>query len=72
MFNISFELIMFVKMGNKKQNQNIALFIFLCEMCVTTYSAKDQPRGIIVKLVFTMILWEDSMSTLYLVLATVL
>lgn len=35
MLNISFELIVFVKMGNKKQNQNIAL-LFFCEMCVTT------------------------------------
>lgn len=33
-FNTGSELIMFVKMGNKKQNQSVAsLFFFLCDVC---------------------------------------
>lgn len=32
MFNIDFDLIVFVKMGNKKQNQSIALF-FVWDAC---------------------------------------
>lgn len=33
MFNTGFELIMFVKMGNKKQNQSTASLVFVWDVC---------------------------------------
>lgn len=55
MLNTGFEFIMFVKLVNKKNNQNIALLFCVWDVCHNV-SAKDETGGIIVKLVFKMTL----------------